>query len=264
MKIERIIRSQAKEKLKNNWTGAVSALFVFLGFIIALILLFESLVSIFRVYDINGEFKKSSTITLNIILLSTFATGVFLTPVKNGFLKYFYELSNTGESNLRTTFYFFLKIKRYFKTVLFNLIIMGITILNIAITLLPYWILKIIDITVDLFPNVAAEQIGFIIYSILFGLGITAGIILSLGLIFIEFLYIDKDNMGAEYYFGKKTIKLSVKHYKDYIILIFTFTLWIMLCFFVLPALYVIPYLTESLATSSKWLIKLNKEGKNL
>ncbi len=264
MKIERIIRNQAKDKLKNNWTGAVSALFVFFGFVIALVLLFEILISIFKVYDINGDFKKSAETTLNVILVVTLAAGMFLTPVKNGFFKYFYELSNTGESNLRTVFYFFFGIKRYFKTVLFNLIIMGITILNITITLLPYWILKIIDIAVDLFPNVAAEQTGFIIYSILLGLGITAGIILSLRLIFIEFLYIYKDNMNLGFYFGKKATKLSIKHHKDYIILVFTFTLWIILCFFVFPALYVIPYLTESLATSSKWLIKLNKDGQNL
>lgn len=264
MKIEKTIRKQAKKKLENNWVSAVSALFVLFGFAVALILLFESLINIFKVYDINGELKESSTTALAIILVLTVAIGVFISPVKNGFLKYFYCLSNTGEGDLRSVFYFFFRSKRYIKTVLFNLIIFCISILNMLITLLPYGILKIIDNSVDIFPTVEAEQVGYIIYSILFGIGITAGIVLSLRLIFVEFLYIDKENKGVGYFFGKKAIKLSIKHNKDYIILVFTFLPWIMLCFFVLPALYVIPYLTESLATSSKWLIKLNKDGQNI
>ncbi|MGN0488558.1 MAG: hypothetical protein ACI4HO_04785 [Ruminococcus sp.] len=264
MEIEKTIRNQAKNKLENNWVGAVSALFVLFGFAVALILLFESLINIFKVYDNNGELKESSVATLILILFFTVAAGVFISPVKNGFLKYFYDLSNTGEGDLMSVFYFFFRIKRYFKTILFNLILIGIFILNMAITLLPYGILKIIDNSVDIFSTVEAEQVGYIIYSILFGIGITAGIVLSLRLIFVEFLYIDNENKEAGYYFGKKATKLSIKHHKDYIILVFTFLPWIMLCFFVLPALYVIPYLSESLATSSKWLIKLNKDGQNL
>ena len=38
--------------------------------------------------------------------------------------------------------------------------------------------------------------------------------------------------------------------------LIFSFTPWILLCLLILPMLYVIPYMTQSLCVSAKWMTK--------
>ena len=38
-----------------------------------------------------------------------------------------------------------------------------------------------------------------------------------------------------------------------------SFSGWLLLCFFVVPALYVIPYVSVSALTSAKWLFQLDE-----
>jgi hypothetical protein len=264
MNIEKTIRKQSRDALKKNWIGAVSAFFILAGFALFAYLIFVSLLYIFDVFNANGEIRQRCVFTVMGIVTATIVIAFLLTPSINGFFKYFYEISRNNENDLRNTFYFFFGIKRYFKTLLFNFYILVSLIPNFIVGLLPYYILQGVDMFIDVFPTVGAEQIGEVIYSSLFVLGITIGIMLSLRMIFIEFLYIDDDSKNIGYFFSKSVERLAFKHLKDYIILVFSFIPWFALSLLVLPVLYTIPYFTQSLATSSKWLIKLNKDGQKL
>ena len=76
-----------------------------------------------------------------------------------------------------------------------------------------------------------------------------------------QFLYIDNPNWEMKSYFKSAKI-INKYHYYDNFKLCLSFLPWIASCYFVLPMFYVVPYFTESLATSAKWLIKLYKDGK--
>ncbi len=62
---------------------------------------------------------------------------------------------------------------------------------------------------------------------------------------------IEPDNTGDDFRINKQIMRgrtgICAK-------LIFSFTPWILLCLTVLPMLYVIPYITESLCISVKWI----------
>ena len=85
-------------------------------------------------------------------------------------------------------------------------------------------------------------------------------LIIAVRLVVPEFVFVD--NFEANVFEIAKVI--TKKHLKDYYKLIATFLVWIASCIFVLPGLYVIPYLTTSMGTTSKWLINLYKEGKTV
>ena len=59
-------------------------------------------------------------------------------------------------------------------------------------------------------------------------------------------------------------LTIKRKHMMDYYKLFFSFIFWLAYCIFVIPGMYVIPYFTTSLGTTSKWLINLYKEGKTV
>lgn len=75
------------------------------------------------------------------------------------------------------------------------------------------------------------------------------------------FLFIDDSNSNVFCCFGKG-VKMFVKNFGNTMKLYFGFAGWIALCFFVVPAFYVLPYISTSFATSAKWLISIEK-GRN-
>lgn len=264
MKIEKTIREQARNVLNGNWVSGVVALFILFGVFIMIELIAEILLYSANVYDSNGMLKSSHIPYFIGVMILCIAAFVTASPIINGFLKFFYQLTTDKNSDLNCVLYFFRGTIIYFKTICFNILVIGKLIVYFAIGFIPYFLLNFLDGIFDLFPTVLAEEISFVIYTVLFGIGITVGIILSVKTLLINFIYVDDDSKSVGSYFTGDDHKFANKHYKDFIILTFTFIPWFALCFFVLPCIYVIPYYTEALATSAKWLIKLHKDGQKL
>ena len=158
-------------------------------------------------------------------------------------------------------FYFFSGTKQYFKALQFNIIIALKKILYSIIGFAPYIIFEIIKSIVLMTASSASLTQTFgVVEAIIFAVCTVAAVIINIRLVIPEFVFVD--NFEANVFDIAKAI--SKKHIKEYYKLIATFIIWILSCMFVLPALYVIPYLTTSLGTTSKWLINMYKEGKTV
>ncbi|MCH5304747.1 MAG: hypothetical protein J1E41_07780, partial [Ruminococcus sp.] len=168
---------------------------------------------------------------------------------------------NGEKADFSDMFYFF-KRNKFISTIQFNLLVTLKIILNFTIGLIPYFAVKLITylFSIQLLTTVGANEIFFELQVFLFALAITFALIRSLRLFVTEFLYIENEDDFSQIFSAAKTI--NKKHSKDLVFLFFTFLAWIASCFFVIPALYVIPYFITSFANSSKWLIRLYKDGK--
>lgn len=261
MKIEKQIRFQAKDALKDNWISPLSGLFLLIAVNTLLVTLVYTAGFFMNIFTDEGELKSGCVITYTIIVCSSVLIAVLISPLKNGFMKICYKLSNGEEADYGDMFYFF-SGNKYFQTLQFNLILAVKIIINILIGLIPFFILNITAwaFSLQLLTTVTANEIFSYANITLFVLGIIIAVLLSVKIIVSEFIFIDNDADDlAEVFAASRNI--LKKHKRDINNLFYSFILWIALCFFVFPALYVIPYITTAFATSSKWLIKLNKEG---
>lgn len=261
MGIEKQIKQQARNSLKGAWVPSVAVLFVLCAFIILVIMIPRLFLLLIGGYNDEGYLINDSINSLSTLLPYSILQTLlifFLSPIINGFFKYFYDLSNKGKVEFSNVFYFFFDIKRFFKSIVFNAVISCKTLINFIICLLPYFILKAIDYCFNIFAD---QTFNLVFFTILFSLGIAGGIILSLRYIMTEFVYVDNENRSLFYIFNRVLLIIYREHTKDMLLLVFSFILWIAFSFLVIPAIYVIPYFTESLATSSKWLIKLHEDG---
>ena len=262
MSTEKIIRSQAKKSLNGNWTAAVSGLFVLLAEVFLAAVFYSMLTGLTGVFD-GEKLKSGAEPIMIIILVLTILLSFALSPFGNGFYRLCYNIASDRSDGLRDMFYFFSGTKQYFKALQFNVIIAFKKLLYSIIGFAPYIIFSIIKglLFASLkTPNASLTQTFGVIEAVILAICAVAAVIINIRLIIPEFVFVD--NFEANVFDIAKVI--SKKHLKEYYKLISTFIIWILSCMFVLPALYVIPYLTTSLGTTSKWLINMYKEGKTV
>ncbi len=262
MRKEKIIRSQARDSLKGNWTAAVAGVFVLLAVIFILEASYELLCLSFGVFSDEKIKSGYEFIYIAIVcFVSVFAFAV--TPFINGYFRLCYNIACERSDGLRDIFYFFSGIKQYFKALLFNFIIALKTVLYTIISFIPYTMYRVFkDVILGtiLKTDVSSHEFTAVIEIILFIIGVALAILISIRLFIYEFVFVD--NFEANVFGISKILKKN--HLRDYYKLVFSFIFWILSCFFVLPGLYVIPYFMTSLGTTSKWLINLYKEGKTV
>lgn len=263
MKTEKVITLQAKERLKGNWITVIAS-FVF---ICAVLLCLNCLQSIALLaldtvnYD-SGEFRYGTELPVFLSNLALFAAILLVSPLLNGFLKICYEISQGINTQISRLFYCFKSFKLYFKTLFLDLIPLIITFLCVSVY--------------DIFTSFLSQSYIYLQIEDNFGIiGLNIAMLLTdlaLAFVFVLivflfmhyplFLYAD-DCSGSIVFYYSKGIYIAVKHFKSTLKLFFRFIGWILLCFFVVPAFYVLPYYAVSFAVSAKWLISLEK-GRNL
>lgn len=254
MSAEAIIKSQARDTLKNNYPKAVIAL------LIALLPYYiidgsTTVISCFFSYFITDSTLRSVliyTLGYSFEILAFF----FFSPVINGYIRAFYNASYTRSIDMTDLFYYF-EGDRYHKALAMNFSTLARLLLPAAVLYLPLIIFELFSAQTD------SSFYGSVLYIdtffILSVLSTTALFIYSLRYFTAYTISCDMDNL---------TPKQAFEHSK-YITrgrsgsmgkLVLSFTPWLLLCLLVLPALYVIPYLTQSLCISAKWLTKATFE----
>lgn len=262
MKAEKIIRYQARQALNGNWVAAIAALFTVIVFYLLVFFIFSLSVSVFDIFQGDDSVSTGNEVPYIIMLCFTFLLTVAISPVKNGFLRLCYKVQNDGDSEFREVFYFFSRIKLYFRAIQFNIFYALRIILCFLIASAPYALFTVITGCVSAFAGSA------VMYGDIFSVAgvflsvcsIALGSLLSLRFLPAQFIFAAQLDYNA-FAANKQIID---KHYKDFLKMTVSFIPWTLLCFFVLPALYVIPYFFTSTATSTKWLFKLYKEGKKV
>jgi hypothetical protein len=164
-------------------------------------------------------------------------------PLINGFFRLAADTAVKGGCEINSFFYFFSSPRRYFRTLAVN---MGLCALYSLLTA----------------PLAVA---GRLLGDVLPAPAITAVLVIWQIFVYIFFIhyplaaYAINDSRQAYYYvFG--FIGFSFRYSGALIKLIFSMLGWIALCFFIIPTLYVVPYLAVTLMNSARWLFAMNNK----
>ena len=247
MSIEKTVRYQGRKKLKEY--GWVKAL-IGLGMLAVFFLIIESVA---YCETILLDIVKEDMHFLISVIYRSFTTfvAILLFPSVIGYIRML--LSEKGEYEMSDVTYYFMSCDRYFKSI--GLIFSYL--LRIALPALLCFS-PVIGVTV-LNNYVSIEYYDIILYSLVV-LSSVLLLIYSLKYFLIIKLFCDDETQDMSFYF-KTSKNIMRNHRLDVIKLTLSFTPWILLCITILPMLYVIPYMTQSLCISSKWFYELSRDG---
>lgn len=248
-----IIRSQARQTLKGNYVAAVSA-FVILLLPVYIIIGLSTAIECLLLVGIDDEVVLGM---MKIIFMTplTIITFVFLSPLFNGYIRLFYNAALTKEFHVGEMFYYF-EGGRYARTLHLNLAYIIRMALPSILCFLPLFVYQMICF------GYMSDFVGTVLYNdFAFILTVLSSILLilySLKYFLVFTLYCTNEQAdNKEIFRSSKEIMQEQKHSATQ--LIFSFTPWLLLCLLILPALYVIPYLTMSLCIGRKWMTMKGK-----
>ncbi len=254
MKTERIIKNQARKYLSGNWLP-----FIVAGSVVCIaIILFMNIVSmfafVFNLVDLNTyEIADNNKMLYVIIASAVEMIFIFISPMINGVIRMAANVVLYEKTEVADMFYFFKEINRYFKTLLLNLALFVI-----------YNIITEILFNAYLYASVALDAdltggLNFNSTSLILVLSMVVTVAVKVLFFFIVIYYplsyyaLDSSKPVSAYVFG--LISFSLRHLGSAIKLTISFLGWILLCFFVVPAIYVLPYCVVSAVNSTRWLV---------
>lgn len=257
MNSERIVKKQAKKSLSGNWVPIISAASaVCIVFITALFLLYAA-GSALNLFDSeSGELLDD----LKFLLLMLFAEAIlaFAAPAFNGVLKMCANVVLTGKTEITDLFYYFRDKRRYFRTLLLDVVL--IYVYSLIVNVLDCYNYVSSFTEASLSDGLFANSPTTTLILLLVGL-VSAAIKVVAFLLFLYYplaAYAIDDSRGiGKYMFG--FIPFSFRHFGKSLKLLLSFFLWILSCFFVVPAIYVLPYYLVSAISSTRWLIVLDR-----
>ena len=262
MNKEKLIKNQALTALKGSWLVLIAMALMISAVIIAISGMGSIAQIITKSVDVStGLAKSGREFIFSLINGLTFAVMFFFSPLINGFFKSAYTVAHNEIPSFWELFAFFKSPALYFKAVLLNLIL----VLIMAAAVFAFGFGYLITIITDSLrtDNEAVITLLTAVLNIFFG-SISVLLISFVYLFFVNyamFLFVDNPNTNVFYCFGRG-LRMFVKNFGNTMRLYFSFIGWIALCFFVVPAFYVLPYISTSFATSAKWLISIEK-GRN-
>lgn len=260
MSIEKIIRAQARVKInKRKLTKPVFAIAL-----MAIFYMFAEYLTYFTVtltctimgLDIemqSGFLFSACALIINILFLFIFS------PIFMGFVKMMY--TEDDEYNLKDMLYFMSNIGRYFKCLWFNISFILRTAIPMLLIFSPVIALFVIDY---FFTINTGNSINTTILSVAFVLLLILslfGFFVYCTKYFIAFKLICTDStLKTSYYFSTSKAIMNGQC-MNVVKLFLSFTPWILLCITVLPIFYVLPYMTQAICLSCKWISELSRNG---
>ncbi len=258
MKTERIIKKQARYYLsQGNWAVVLGCLAALFTAYFAVLSLFGTVMYGFNAINTyTGDIKKSKIvlgfITESLTLLLAFA----ISPAINGFFKLCYNIAKGKKGDARDLFFYFTSPRRYFRALGLNALRLSLFSAACLVLCIPG---AVVIATGEYWGFENSAAVAAVLGGILVALGITISAAINLKLFLTNYIMAEYENAGAGFILSK-TLKVSKGHIRDIAKLLFSFIFWILLCFFVLPVFYVLPYAGVSMGNSAKCLMAL-KEG---
>ncbi len=246
MNAEKMIKTEAKQVLSGKWTAAVMAVFIllFMPIIAAMILM--------AAYSVLGESEISDVLQNEPVKMAVFAAlhvaaivaFLLLSPIFTGFARFYSRAAAREDADLIDVFYFFENGSKYKRAIAFmsGLLVkcVGILVVCEAAAVTVAAVAHDNDVTI-----MAAISLAIV--------GAVAAFLWFHRFAFQVMLFSYKDydaasaaKTGAQIASGNtgKLIKLTV-----------SFVPWLLLMFFVVPFLYVYPYMTCSYFVSVKYIV---------
>lgn len=257
MSAEKIIKSQSREKLKHGgWAKAL----IGLGIIAIFYMIIESVASV-EYYLLDAyEFSENVEFIIKVASGSVVTIAVFLlSPVVLGYLRMMY--TNNKEYDPSDIVYFFKGFKKYCKSVAFVFAYAMRMIVPFLLCFSP--VFGLIAVKYFLFEDIMSET-TYTTGLVLFVLISTVNLLIYNIRYFVSILLLSEDDTKPLSYYFRTSKNIMRGHYNNVMKLTFSFYGWILLCITVLPALYVIPYMTQAYCISGKWITELSRNGQNL
>ena len=251
---EAIVKQQARETLKHNYPRAIIAL----------------LITLIPLYMIDGTTTVISCAFMNLIPDSEtaklwiyavgypveFIAGFLLSPVINGYIRAYYRCAYTKEMDLKDVFYY-LEKGRYGETLNFNIRFILRMLIPTVLLYLPLIAFEIISSNIggDFYGGLVYRDVYFLL-AVLSTLAVT---LYALKYFTVFTACVDREelNLSSAVEYSKYIMKNKTGSAAK---LILSFTPWLLLCMLILPALYVIPYMTQSLCVAAKWMTQASFE----
>lgn len=260
MKTEKRIKQQARQSLQGNIVPLIAAL----GLCVLVFLLIEYLGYIFTVLfglmDVYVEAVFESDITKQIGVFFRFlkyAAMLLAMPFVNGFLKTAANAALKQDCDATDVFYYFKSARKYFKTVALDAILFLFYILITNLLNVYHYLSE--SIHANLFDGIQTFDAQTII--LLAALCSSVVINLFIYMVFLHFpllAYAINDTKSVGYY-AFSLIDFSCSNFVSVLKLFFSYIGWLALCFFVVPILYVAPYVATGSLISAKWLFELDR-----
>ena len=209
------------------------------------------------------SFKNTSsanTIIYYLILLVVLILSfIVLEPLSLGASRFYFYVSKGESPSVEEIFYYFRGKKAFLRSLNFGINALLRGLLWGLVCMLPGTVIMIISGMLSAMPITASSISQYSIALVPISM-----ITLVIGYIFLlaivlryflaSYLFISREEIGI-----KECFKVSFKSMVGYRIsvlkLYITFIPWLLLCFFVVPLLYVIPYLQTAKFTCAKWLL---------
>ena len=239
MKRERIVKQQAREALRGNFSILIAGFSALVVAYLTVVYLAYVIEIPAGVVDVESEEVIDSMRQFDMLVtLGQSILFAVLSPLLNGWLHTAARAVISGKSEITDMLYYFGSAVRYFKTV----------VLNLSLCVLAAALITPLGVVKSVFFN---DDFGGVIMSIVM---IVWGLFVYMILVHYPlFLYaVDAGKPVWRYAIG--LIGFSFRHFGDLLRLLFSMLGWIALCFFVVPVIYVAPYLITACANSARWL----------
>ncbi|MBQ3284141.1 MAG: DUF975 family protein [Ruminococcus sp.] len=255
MSAEAIIKQQARSILKSNFPKALIAL--------AIVLLPYAVIDgtttaiSFTVMELVSDDSLAEILVYSIGYPVEIVMAFLYSPVINGYIRAYYRAAYNNTIELKDVFFCFSR-GQYGKTLRLNLNLVLRMLLPGILFYAPLIIYEIVAVNIPdngFYDSVLYHDFYFIL-----------SVLSTVGIVLYSLRYFTVFTVSAD---NPQFTPKQIFAYNKYIMqdkttnaakLIFSFTPWLLLCLLVLPMLYVIPYMTQSLCVSRKWMTKASLE----
>ncbi|MEE0264332.1 MAG: hypothetical protein UD936_01790 [Acutalibacteraceae bacterium] len=234
MSVEKTLKQQARGILaKDNWPKSVTG-FLCVCLVLAIIYSMVEVASIFITEDI-----MSNPVNIVIIVAAALLGGVafiLLSPVYTGYIRFIANCKNKKTGDIQDVFYY-LKKCRYIDTVQLNLgLFVRYAMLFIVCALPAVACLILMKVLPDfeLIFKITAVWTGII--------AVAAYLLVSRFWVMTQLLYVADFDYIKESELYRASRYIVKKNLGKVISLYFSFILYLLLCFFVIPVVFVYPY----------------------
>lgn len=258
MSTEKIIKNQAKDLLKGNWSTVIAAILA----VVAVILSIEMLLSAF-LYFVDAVNYETQTFTedkqVEIMAASLGASFLLLlvSPLVNGVVKMICNISLYGKADIFDLFYFFRDAALYFKTVFINFVLYYLFSIITALLNVYGYVCLLTDS--DLSGKFAFDAKTFVLLGA-YIVSVVINVLVYMLFVHYPLIAYSYDNRlkASKYMFG--FIGFSFRYFVKTLKLALSLFGWIVLsAAFIVPLFYTAPYIAQSGAVSAKWLFRLEE-----
>lgn len=258
MNTEKTIKIQAKKALEGNWSTLIAQIMFALLAFITLVFGFSFTMNAAGFYNVQ-ELSNAQKGAATAVAIAFYFAAAAVSPLINGVYRSVCRIVSGNACDSLDVLYYFKKPQRFCKTVILNIISIGLFFI-ISRLVDVYSLISMLSDKITA-ANSALTPVMYVLLVLAWVASAAAAVVCYIIFVHYTFLaYGFNENLPIGFFLPKMAV-FAVKNLGSTIKLFVGFIGWAALCFFAVPAFYVAPYFLTASAMSAKWLFEL--EGGN-